>query len=292
MPSLDAATSRKWNGPAANRAARADLVFDVGMHRGEDTAFYLAMGFSVVGFEADPFLAAVCRERFAAEIAAGRVTVVEGAIAPAGDPAVTFYRNPELSVWGTTDGEWVDRRRDLTGFEATSVPRVDLAEWLDEFGVPHYMKIDIEGADRLCLSALSAFRARPRYLSIESEKFSWDDLLGEFDQLERLGYGRFAVVQQANIPGSLLRTTDRRGRPLEYRFERDASGAFGGDVGPWLDREAALKRYEQVFRSYRRYGEGAPVRRFRIGRWALARLPRVTGRSMPGWYDTHAMLTG
>ena len=31
----------------------ADLIYDVGMHRGEDTAFYLRKGFRVVAVEAD-----------------------------------------------------------------------------------------------------------------------------------------------------------------------------------------------------------------------------------------------
>jgi hypothetical protein len=35
----------------------ADLICDVGFHRGEDTAFYLKKGFRVVAFEAHPRLA-------------------------------------------------------------------------------------------------------------------------------------------------------------------------------------------------------------------------------------------
>ena len=31
-----------------------DLIFDVGLHRGEDTEFYLKKGFRVVAFEANP----------------------------------------------------------------------------------------------------------------------------------------------------------------------------------------------------------------------------------------------
>ena len=34
-----------------------DLVYDVGMHKGEDTEFYLRKGFRVIAFEADPDLA-------------------------------------------------------------------------------------------------------------------------------------------------------------------------------------------------------------------------------------------
>ena len=35
---------------------RADLIYDVGFHQGEDTAFYLKKGFLVVAFEAHPRL--------------------------------------------------------------------------------------------------------------------------------------------------------------------------------------------------------------------------------------------
>ena len=70
------------------------------MHRGEDTAYYLAKGYRVVGFEADPELAAECAARFAGN---ERLTIVEGAIAPpaAGD-TVRFHRHPNR-VWGTID---------------------------------------------------------------------------------------------------------------------------------------------------------------------------------------------
>ncbi|MGH2906343.1 MAG: FkbM family methyltransferase [Solirubrobacterales bacterium] len=267
-----------------------DLIFDVGMHRGEDTAFYLAMGFRVVAFEADPSLAQQCRERFANEIDGGRLTIVEGAITDDPGGKVKFFGSPSISEWGTTDGEWVARRAQRTDFVEITVDAVDFPAVVREYGVPHFLKIDIEGADRLCLETLGEFAARPRFVSIESEKFSAEALQGEFELFETLGYKRFAVMQQARISGRMLRTSDRLGRPLEYRFEDGASGAFGVDVGPWLDRDGAERRYRRIFRAYRLFGEDSWIRRFRIGRIVLARLPKVTGRSMPGWYDTHAML--
>lgn len=52
----------------------ADLVYDVGMNRGEDTEFYLKKGYRVVGFEADPLLVDQCRKRFAAELSSRAVS--------------------------------------------------------------------------------------------------------------------------------------------------------------------------------------------------------------------------
>lgn len=272
---------------------RDDLVYDVGMHRGEDTAYYLAKGFKVVAFEAAPDLVEHCSNRFAAELESGALRIVAGAIVdPAGDEAaegsVRFYRHPSLTMWGTTDADWVQRREFVGEFEEITVPAVDLVETLAETGIPHFMKIDIEGADTLCLAALEQFESRPKFVSIESEKFDFDALEGEFDTLGALGYSRFAVVQQGSIPGTKVTTTNRRGSPISYRFERDASGGFGPDVGPWLSREQALRRYRSVFREYRMFGETSPVRKFRLGRIILGQLPRMTKKSWPGWYDTHA----
>jgi hypothetical protein len=53
-----------------------DLIYDIGMHNGNDTAYYLFRGFRVVGVEANPLLVEQVRERFAAEIASNRLTVL------------------------------------------------------------------------------------------------------------------------------------------------------------------------------------------------------------------------
>src|SRR5215218_5411176 len=57
-----------------------DLIYDVGLHKGEDTEFYLRKGFRVVAFEADPDLVRSCRDRLCEFIDRGRLTIVEGAI--------------------------------------------------------------------------------------------------------------------------------------------------------------------------------------------------------------------
>ena len=39
-----------------NTPKHKDLIYDVGMHKGEDTEFYLRKGFRVIAIEADPDL--------------------------------------------------------------------------------------------------------------------------------------------------------------------------------------------------------------------------------------------
>lgn len=265
----------------------ADLVYDVGAHKGEDSAYYLAKGYRVVAFEANGELVRGCEERFAAEIAAGRLTIVEGAITDDDAPTVRFYRHP-LSTWGTTSDEMVERNLMVAASEAVDVPAVNFAEKLRETGMPSFMKIDIEGSDMICLQALLEFDRRPQSVSVESHKTDFAHVEAELELLARLGYDRFAVVQQGDVAGRTLRTARLDGRPLAFRFEEDSSGPFGSDVGPWLDRAAALRRYKRVFLAYRLIGARSRLRRTRIGRrlhgFALRRLKRP----LPGWYDTHA----
>ena len=49
-------------------------MYDVGMHNGNDAAFYLHQGYRVVAIEADPVFVEQAKWRFAQEIREGRLT--------------------------------------------------------------------------------------------------------------------------------------------------------------------------------------------------------------------------
>ena len=141
-------------------AKHADLIYDVGFHHGEDTAFYLKKGFRVVAFEAHPRLAEKGRVLFADAARDGRFTMVEGAIISpdewvAGKREVTFYVTDGLDMVGSNYQVWTDRfaKRGATT-RRVSVVAVDFVNCLRTLGVPHSMKIDIEGSDRFCLESL------------------------------------------------------------------------------------------------------------------------------------------
>jgi FkbM family methyltransferase len=265
-----------------------NLVFDVGFHRGEDTLYYLRKGFDVVAFEAQPDLVEAARRQFATEIADGRLHVVSGAITERGRGSVTFYVHERMSIWGTTDPHQADANQVLGPSVAITVPAVDFAACLRDHGVPQYLKIDIEAADMLCLEALRDVdpEQRPRYVSIEAESEAGSGAVRQFDLLERLGYTRFAIVQQANIGGRVGRITTRDGRTIPYRFEMRSSGPFGDDLaGPWLDKEQAVRRYRRILpalvaaHAFDHLPRGPEIR------YITAALVR---RPLPGWFDIHA----
>lgn len=272
------------------------LIYDIGMHRGEDTDYYLSKGFRVIGFEANPQLIQNCKIRFQDAIATKRLHIVEGAIAAShhGDK-VTFFDHPRHTIWGTIESNWTDRNSKL-GYESETitVDRVDIVECYNVFGIPHYLKIDIEGADKVVLEGLKSADARPQFVSIESEKVDFSGLRAELLLLRDLGYTKFKAVQQECIPGRTIVAITLDGREFQYTFGRDSSGPFGNDVSqPWLTFEEVLQEYKNIFFRYRLFGDRSPYAKlpYRIQRLIGKFYKRGTVyQGLPGWYDTHASL--
>jgi FkbM family methyltransferase len=265
-----------------------DLIYDVGMHRGEDTAYYLAKGYRVVAFEAHPELVRHAELRFTEALSEARLEIVRGAIADVPGDNVTFFIHSTVSEWGTVDQAWVARNDRLIGGSApVTVPKVNVAAVLERTGMPFYMKVDIEGADGICFDAIRRFTSRPRYVSLESSK-TRNGFERELTMLRRLGYDEFALIQQATIGGSTIETHTRSGRSLTYQFEPAASGGFGIDITGWTDQNGAIRAYRIPRAMYALFGDQGPIRRTRLGNRALSRLSAYSPVPLPGWHDTHA----
>jgi len=232
--------------PRDDHEMSSRLVYDVGMHRGEDTDFYLKRGHRVVGIEANPHLVAKLRARFKDEIGTGQLRIIERAVnSQAG--AARFAINQINSVWGTLRDEFITRN-DALGSPSSviEVECVTFDQILREYGMPYYLKIDIEGCDLLCLEALSGFSDRPRYVSVETVATSPQrgvaETFAEIRLLHRLGYKRFQYVDQAPIAHSTHHLSIE-GKPITYTFPAESSGPFGAELaGRWRSfRIAALR---------------------------------------------------
>lgn len=165
-----------------------ELIYDVGVNDGADTAFYLSLGYRVIGIEANPVLADPLRDKFAAEIDAGRFTLLNIGVAAT---------EGELEFWLSDHAEWSSFSREIASRNATThravmVPTRLFADIVDEYGVPYYCKIDIEGNDSLCLMGLTPETAPP-YISIE---MSHAQAGADLELLRDLRYDKFKVISQ------------------------------------------------------------------------------------------------
>jgi FkbM family methyltransferase len=216
-------------------ASDSRLIFDLGMNNGDDAASYLARGYDVVAVDANPTLCSAARARFAREIGDGRLTIVHAAIwETAGETA--FFVNLDNDHWSSIDIGWAGR--DDSRCREISVPCVTLPGLFAEFGVPHYLKIDVEGADHIVLAQLRGRERLPLYVSVEDCRFGFDYM----QTLAACGYDGFKLLDQSTVGGMTDRAT---GRP----YPNGSSGPFGADLpGQWLPYQTMVDHYSSCVR--------------------------------------------
>lgn len=183
----------------------AGTVFDLGFYDGVDSLSYLQSGLCVVGVEADPDLINAAVDHYAVWIAQGKLQLVNAAVAPSQEqPWTTFYRNKCTREWnsfywsvGCRTCEAPYKPAEI-GCDSVSVAALDCGQIFTQFGMPHYLKLDIEGAESGCFAALSSYAAHgptqmPQFVSAEITQLNYlDSLLG-------LGYTSFKLVRQDSL---------------------------------------------------------------------------------------------
>lgn len=213
------------------------VIFDVGMNNGDDSAYYLSKGFRVVAIEANPALVEKARERFAQEIATEQLVIEWIAITDAVGK-LPFWINEERTEFSSV----VEERARRNGMPCRLIEMEGLTfdVLLKRYGVPYYLKLDIEGAERFCLESLRSFPL-PSFISVEAESLEYLQLLWE------VGYREFAIVDQmrhnSNFPDFDNETVyaraakracwyaDRfKNRFGRVTFSRGSSGPFGADA--------------------------------------------------------------
>jgi len=217
-----------------------DLIFDIGMHSGLDTTWYLAKGFRVIAVEANPALVEQSRAKFASAIAEGRLIIENVGISDCeGD--CPFYVNLDNDEWSSFDRNL--GTRESTRFEVTTVPCVNASTLFDRYGVPYYIKIDIEGYDYQVVRSVAALAQKPKYLSVEDNGFN------SLFELHRSGVRSFKFMDQVEKWRIQLPNPPREGIYAEGAFYACTSGPFGEEVpGQWMKLDEAALFYLQEIR--------------------------------------------
>lgn len=246
--------------PDASPGRNDRLIFDIGMHVGQDTDFYLRKGFDVVAVEANPILAAAAERRFRRALREGQLKLLNVGLGEQRGRTV-FHVNLELSEWSSFDPATASRGMPTAPVNVEMVTLVDIVR---KFGVPYYLKIDIEGLDGAAVMGLADCAVRPRFVSFEN------GALPLFDALIRFGYKRFKFLNQLDVPRMTCPAPAREGRTVRHTFPSGASGPFGDDTpGEWLDANAMRIILEQH---------------------AAARAGSDYDAEKHGWFDLHARL--
>ena len=211
------------------------LIFDLGMNNGDDAEYYLKRNFKVLAIEANPELCDFVNFRFQQAIKSNNLEIVNAAIAMECGHA-KFFVNLANDHWSSMDPVWAGR--DGTLFKEITVNTVSLGNLFEKYGIPHYMKVDVEGADNIVLEQLKQQNCLPFYLSIEDCRFGYQYL----SALASLGYQGFKLLDQSLVPTLKDKSTG-------HHFKRGSSGPFGEDVpGSWMSINEIEERYAREVR--------------------------------------------
>jgi FkbM family methyltransferase len=278
-----------------HEAVETDLIYDIGIHNGDDTAYYLSRGQRVVAVDANPMMIEAARPRFAEEIRAGRLTLVNAGIL---DRAGTlpFYVNENHTHLSSFDSRLAGVHGDPC--RQMQIECMPLPVLFSAHGLPYYLKVDIEGADKLCAKSLVGSRGLPPYVSFE---FSAADGAVILDTLCALGYHGFKLIYAVSFTQSEPIFRDEVGMRLLRKLRRRVP-LFGSLVAGLPEGMRPAKAEFDTFRERLSYpfpmGSSGPFADETHGPWrsadhvrdTAARLSRAAAVDPEAnlWYDIHA----
>lgn len=236
------------------------LIFDVGFNTGQDSHTYLTGDHDVIGVEANPLLVREAKQdaRFTTSLAKGRLKLLNVGISDQSWDTLEFYVNKFNNVFSSFDTALGCRSRDWSQSRASSndscysLPILTLkcSDLIAIFGVPYYMKIDIEGKDYGCVQSLQMTddpqqspSPLPTYISVEG--LPTGDVAA---LLKVLGYDVFKVVDQSPFDGASGPFGDnandvfegRRWLPWDAIVARKYPTVINGTVRHWYDVHASF----------------------------------------------------
>ena len=177
-----------------------DVAFDLGAHVGNRVRAWRSLGAQAVAVEPQPSCLKVLRALYGRSSRIHIEPVAVGGV----EGTETLYICDDYPTLSTVSARWIDEVKQVETFShvdwnrRVDVPVRTLDSLIAQYGVPSFVKIDVEGHEPEVLSGLS--RALPA-LSFEFLPASMDGALRCIDMLEALGTYEYnyAMVETARL---------------------------------------------------------------------------------------------
>jgi len=155
-----------------NGLRRDSLVFDVGANHGTKTDIFLKLGARVVAVEPDQTNQDILKEKFLMYRLARKPVAIVGKALSDEEAVRTMWIDEPGSAKNTLSRKWVETlRQDDERFgqhhqfdRQTTVETTTLDQLIGQYGVPFYIKIDVEGHES---SVLRGLHSAVPYVSFE-----------------------------------------------------------------------------------------------------------------------------
>ncbi len=223
---------------------RDPLIFDVGAHRGQRTDVFLRLGARVIAIEPDPSNQRLLAAKYSRGRLGGKhVTVFGKAVSDGSDVATMWVHEPGSGL-NSLSQKWVrtlgcdDRRFGGTVAFAgrRQVETTTLDSLVSSFGVPLYIKVDVEGHEP---SVLRGLKHPVPFLSFEvnlpeflPEGLECVGILGRVAEGGRFNWsgdcqGAFALTEWLNATEFALSLRDCREKSVEVFWRSQQAGPNG-----------------------------------------------------------------
>lgn len=208
-----------------------ELIFDLGANVGGNIKYYLSKAKKVVAVEANPELCEALKNEFKNEIDSGRLFLVEACLTVSStNEIVGFY----INKFTTGLGRFTEPKINPLDYEKIKVPSISYKTLIETYGLPDFVKIDLEGYDRVILNYMLENELLPNYLQFENQGF---ETLSKI--LETNKYQSFNIVSFYNYAKFYEKSTLRFAGPFREEIK-----------SPWLSKNNLISLYKSLNNSW------------------------------------------
>lgn len=261
-------------------------IYDFGMNQGEDTEYYLQKGFRVIAIDANPTACQRVSKRLSQDIESGNLVILNKAIGDSYGKLPFFVCNEEHAR-STASLElvkhWTNEGETFSKIEVDFYSANDI---ISEYGSAHYVKVDIEGLDLVCISQIFKSGELPEYLSFEVD---FKEIKKALMLCRSNGYTQFALINQAEVSSTEDVIVRDDGSVERYKFRTGQTGNFGAGLNvEWVNSSQIRRQLESIKFQYRVATLIRKALSWSSGSRKIrnALLQRLTKAN--GWYDVHA----
>lgn len=239
---------------------RKKLIFDLGFFNGQDSLNYIKKGYKVVAIEANPILYKRYKKKLSKYINSKKLILLNKIFSNSREKDY-FYYNPNEIFRGSIKKKLaspIGFSKKMFGINfkkkiiKCQLPCIDLPELVKEYGMPYYIKFDMDGVEETLINGLFELKKKPKYLSVEFDKGHSSYFL---KSLKMMKYKKFLFVNQI------------------YNISNDSYFSFinsSGDFGPYLNQKYySFSKAQKIYKMFRK-------------------LRDIDQRNLsPGWLDLH-----
>lgn len=239
---------------------RKKLIFDLGFFNGQDSLNYIKKGYKVVAVEANPILYRKYKKKLSSYIRSKKLILLNKIFLNSRERDY-FYYNPYEIFRGSVkkklaSSKGFSKKMFNISFKKKIIkcqlPCIDLPGLVKEYGMPYYIKFDMDGVEKSLIDGLFELKKKPKYLSVEFDKGHSSYFL---KSIKKMKYKKFLFVNQI------------------YNKSNDSYFSFinsSGDFGPHLNQKYySFSKAQKIYKMFRK-------------------LRDIDQRNLsPGWLDLH-----